>query len=206
VNSPQVAAEHYRPLAYDTKARWVSYWQQAHEVLAAAPENCLEVGVGNGTVRRTLEASGIEVVTVDLDPALEPDRVGDVRALPCEDGEFDVALCAQVLEHLPFGDVRRALAEIHRVCRRRAIVSVPLFGRYLELAFRLPPFRRVAWIGRLPSRHAFRFDGQHYWEMGARNAPMRAVRALIAERFAIAREYTLPENPYHRFFVLDRRY
>lgn len=205
VVSPQVGVKHYFRRQYDSKARWTSYWHQAHEVLESNPVNCLEIGAGNGTVRSYLRAFGIDVLSVDIDPALGPDRVGDVRALPCSDEEFDVVLCAEVLEHLPFDEVPGALDELRRVCRRRAVVSVPHTGRFIEVALRIPPLPRLAMIGKLPNRHDFVFDGQHYWEVGARNYPARRIREAFQQFFAVTREYLVPENPYHHFYILDRK-
>jgi len=42
-------------------------------------------------------------------------READASSLPVEDGSFDGALCVQVLEYVT--DVRRALAELHRMLR-----------------------------------------------------------------------------------------
>lgn len=203
MTEPQVSPAHYATLAYDTQARWASYWHQIDEVLRVRPRSCLAIGVGSGVVHTRLRERGLNVITVDIDEALEPDRVGDVRALPAADHEFDVVLCAQVLEHVPFGDVGVALSEIARVARERAVVTVPTFGRTIELSFRVPPFRRVSWVGSIPSRHAFSFDGQHYWELGARNATHSAFVAELRERFAVHCAYRVPGNPYHSLFVLE---
>jgi 2-polyprenyl-3-methyl-5-hydroxy-6-metoxy-1,4-benzoquinol methylase len=100
-SQPQVEPSHYRGLDYNTKGRWASYWHQISEVLDVSPASCLEVGVGAGYVRHALQENGVTVTTVDIDPRLGVDRVGDVSALSCADGEFDVVLCAQVLEHVP---------------------------------------------------------------------------------------------------------
>ncbi|HEY6867407.1 MAG TPA: class I SAM-dependent methyltransferase [Candidatus Eisenbacteria bacterium] len=51
-------------------------------------------------------------VSGDLESRLAMARM-DLLRLPCRDGAFDAVLCSHVLEHV--ADVRRALAEIHRV-------------------------------------------------------------------------------------------
>jgi ubiquinone/menaquinone biosynthesis C-methylase UbiE len=43
--------------------------------------------------------------------------------VPFADRSFDVVVCSEVLEHIP--EYRQALAEIARVCRGRAILTVP---------------------------------------------------------------------------------
>lgn len=201
----QVSPDHYTHHDYDIKGRWASYWHQADEVLRCGAQRCLEVGVGNGLVRAALERRDVEVVTVDFDEVLKPDRVGDVRDLPCADGEFEVVVCCQVLEHIPFEDVPRAVDELARVTTGPAIVSIPQSGRYAELAVRIPPFRRLAGVLKLPGMHRFEFDGQHYWEAGTRNYRLRDVRRVLTGPFECRREYLVQEWPYHRFFVLQKR-
>jgi SAM-dependent methyltransferase len=201
----QVAPTHYDGPTYDTKERWASYWHQIDEVRAVAASSCLEIGTGNGFVKAYLGSRGIDVTSVDFDPALKPDRVGDVRSLPCADAEFDVVICAQVLEHLPFEDLDVAMAELRRVCRRRVIVSIPRSGRFVRIAFRIPPFRSFSWVTVLPGRRAFAFDGQHYWQAGARTSPLHVVRAVIERHFYVRRDYLVTEHPYHHFFVLEPR-
>jgi hypothetical protein len=132
----QVATTHYDDwLQYHRKARWVSYWHQITEVLAVKPATCLEIGIGAGFVRDALTKQGLKVTTVDIDEGLGVDRVGDVRNLPCEDGEFDVVLCSQVLEHIPWAAVPSAVAELRRVCRTHSIVSLPQSGTGFGLSF-----------------------------------------------------------------------
>ena len=53
------------------------------------------------------------VETKSLILELKPDIVGSVTELPINDGEFDVALCCQVLEHLPLRSHRYPLARAH---------------------------------------------------------------------------------------------
>jgi ubiquinone/menaquinone biosynthesis C-methylase UbiE len=47
----------------------------------------------------------------------------NIQDIPFADNSFDLVLCLEVLEHV--GDPQRALAEIHRVTRRYALLSVP---------------------------------------------------------------------------------
>lgn len=93
-------------------------------VAEAAPRRVLEVGAGPGElaelVQRELNA---EVVAVDISERLVElarsrgvdARVGDVQELPFADGEFDCAIAAWMLYHVP--DVDRGLAELARVLR-----------------------------------------------------------------------------------------
>lgn len=200
--TPQVAVEHYAWLAYNDRPRWGSYWHQIHEVLRPQPGSCLIVGKGESTIEDALEHAGVAVTTCDIDPALDPDVVGDVRALPFEDASFDVVLCAQVLEHLEFEAFPRCLRELRRVSRDRVVLSLPRTGRSWELTLRVPFLPQLHVGGRFWARTRHRFDGQHYWELGARDYPRRAVEREIRAVFAIEREFPVPDNAYHYFYVL----
>lgn len=101
----------------------------AREVLFAAivearPRRVLEVGGGEGELaERIITAVGAELVGIDqsermveLQRARGVDaRVGDVQDLPFGDAEFDLAVAAWMLYHVP--DLERALGELARVLR-----------------------------------------------------------------------------------------
>jgi SAM-dependent methyltransferase len=101
----------------------------AHEVLFAAiaeaePRRVLEVGGGEGELaERIVRELGAALVGIDQSERMVEiqrgkgidARVGDTRALPFADGEFDVAIAAWMLYHV--ADVERALAELARVLR-----------------------------------------------------------------------------------------
>jgi SAM-dependent methyltransferase len=93
-------------------------------VVEAHPRRVLEVGCGQGEMaERITRELGCELTAVDqsehmvgLTRARDIDAVvGDVQKLPFGDGEFDVALAAWMLYHVP--DVDRALSELARVLR-----------------------------------------------------------------------------------------
>ena len=109
----------------------------------------LDVGAADGLLSRHLTARGWTVTAIEADPALaaagaahcERMLVADLnRGVPALDGDFDVILCADVLEHLAdpaavLGALLRALATGGDV-----VVSVPnvahLWVRLLLLAGR----------------------------------------------------------------------
>jgi SAM-dependent methyltransferase len=199
-----VSPEHYDWTTYNIKGRWVSYWHQVTEVVATGAKSVLEIGTGTGAVRDTLRGMGIEVTVVDIDAALGVDRVGDVRALPATDGEFDVVLCSQVLEHVPWADVPKAVAELRRVCRTHAIVSIPQSGVDVGMAVTLPSAGTRRLHARINSPWRHTFDGQHYWQVCARGHGRKRVRETLSQGFVLEREFTVPELTFHRFYVLRK--
>ena len=99
-------------------------------VAEAQPRRILEVGCGEGELaERMLNELGAEVVAVDQSARMVEitrgrgvdARVDDVQDLPFADGEFDVAVAAWVLFHVP--DVDRAISELARVARRLVAVT-----------------------------------------------------------------------------------
>jgi ubiquinone/menaquinone biosynthesis C-methylase UbiE len=172
--APQVRREHYARGSYRSQDRWNSYWHQLDLMRACTPGTVLEVGVGEGVVARELTAAGISVRTLDIAEDLHPDVVGSVTEMPVPDHSADMVLAAEIIEHIRFEDVPRALAEIARVARRGAIISIPHPGYVFELSFKFPLLSRMTLFTKLPffwKMHAF--DGQHYWELGKRGYTMR---------------------------------
>jgi SAM-dependent methyltransferase len=97
----------------------------AFEAIAqAVPALVLEVGGGEGELaERIANELHAEVVGIDQSERMVEiqrlkgidARVGDVQDLPFGDGEFDVAVAAWMLYHVP--DLDRALRELERVLR-----------------------------------------------------------------------------------------
>jgi len=98
------------------------------------PEIIVEVGAGEGRIveRLAMMFPNATIVGLDLpDPGLasewsemtRPMFFGDVTRLPFEDRSVDLVVGLEMLEHVPRPG--RAIAEIDRVCRGHAVVSVP---------------------------------------------------------------------------------
>jgi 2-polyprenyl-3-methyl-5-hydroxy-6-metoxy-1,4-benzoquinol methylase len=102
----------------------------------------LEIGCGRGVFARYLAERGAEVVAADFSPAaVEHARrrleglhatalVADIQDVPFPDGDFDVVVSQETLEHVP--DPMLGLAELVRVTRPggKLIVTTP---NYLSL-------------------------------------------------------------------------
>jgi SAM-dependent methyltransferase len=85
----------------------------------------LDVATGGGHVARRLHEAGIEVVTVDSAPGMQPDVVSRTEELPFADSSFDVVACRVAAHH--FDDLPRAVSEMARVSRDRVVVVDNLF-------------------------------------------------------------------------------
>ena len=85
---------------------------------AAGARTALDVATGGGHVARRLREAGLEVVTCDPSPGMQPDVICHAEHLPFADGSFDVVTCRTAQHH--FSDVRGAVREMgfDRWCRR----------------------------------------------------------------------------------------
>lgn len=97
----------------------------------------LDVGTGLGDIpaaaRERAARRGVRLRTLGLDVAPELAEAARGRvdeplcasafALPLRDRSVDVVVASQMLHHFPEAEARRVLREMHRVARRRVIVS-----------------------------------------------------------------------------------
>ena len=79
----------------------------------AAGRTALDVATGGGHVARRLREAGLDVVTVDPAPGMEPDVISRAEHLPFADGSFDVVVTRIAPHH--FADIREAIREMARV-------------------------------------------------------------------------------------------
>ena len=204
---PQVEPDHYFDKSYDSKERIISYWYQAKEIIDLKPEKVLEIGIGNGFVSQYLKNRKINVVTLDIDERLKPDIPGSILNIPFVDGSFDTIASYEVLEHLPYDNVKKALSEIYRVSQKHVILSLPDCTLAYRFCLSIP---RIGMINKLIPLPRFRarqhvFDGEHYWEIGKAGYPLNEILNDIQKTgFNVERTYRLFENPYHRYFILKK--
>jgi 2-polyprenyl-3-methyl-5-hydroxy-6-metoxy-1,4-benzoquinol methylase len=82
-------------------------------------DRILEIGSGDGTTMFELKKLGHDVTGIDVH-STSPDILEcPVWRLPFADGEFDVAISTDVLEHLPTDMVEQSVKELERVAKRQ---------------------------------------------------------------------------------------
>jgi hypothetical protein len=194
---------------YIAGGRLFSYAHQIHDVLSFNPRRVVEIGPGPGVTRAILQLADVEVVTVDLQPELDPDVIGSVLDIPLDDDACDVAMCCQVLEHLPFNKFTQALQELRRISRAGVVLSLPDCSPHYEFRLRLPLLPPLVWTGtrrRDPGpewKARKRRDDGHYWEIGYSRYPLAVITSAIDKAgLRLVETYRVPEKPYHRFFKL----
>ena len=104
--------------------------------LAKRPDrSLLNVGVGDGYLERRASELGWHVHSLDPDPVATARlrqqgieaETGSIEAVPFPDGQFDVVVTSEILEHLTPEQRRKGLGEIERTLKRggHLIGSVP---------------------------------------------------------------------------------
>lgn len=184
-----------------------SFGYQIQEVCKTGPERVLEIGIGNGIVTSVLRRNVKKVVTLDIDPQLDPDICGSILRLPFGNNSFDSILCCEVLEHLPFDSLESALSELRRVSRRHVVISLPDVTRYYVIRFLLPRlslYKRISFPYGSPRPPVT--GGEHFWEIGRVHYQLKVIEdAIKKSSFHIEYTYRVPELEYHRFFILSKR-
>ena len=103
---------------------------------SAGARTALDVATGGGHVARRLREAGLEVVSLDPAPGMQPDVVAAAEQLPFADASFDVVACRVAAHH--FEDVHAAVREMARVSGDLVLVADNLFaGNEAEEADRL---------------------------------------------------------------------
>jgi SAM-dependent methyltransferase len=75
---------------------------------------------GQFDIEREVEARGLRVTYINLDPAAEPDILADACDIPAASGSFDATILAETVEHLP--DPGAALHEAARLLRAGGVL------------------------------------------------------------------------------------
>lgn len=103
---------------------------------AAGARTALDVATGGGHVARRLSETGIEVVSCDPAPGMNPDVVCRAEHLPFADGSFDVVATRVAAHH--YDDVGLAVAEMARVAAGSVLIVDNVFmGDDVEQADKL---------------------------------------------------------------------
>jgi SAM-dependent methyltransferase len=92
---------------------------------AAGSETALDVATGGGHVARRLREAGLEVVSCDPAPGMQPDVICRAEDLPFADGSFDLVVSRIAPHH--FEDIAAAIAEMARVSAGLVVVEDTLY-------------------------------------------------------------------------------
>lgn len=202
----QVDKSHYNIDNYCDASRFVSYYHQLKSVLDLKPESILEIGVGDMVFGNYIKFNTtIKYESLDIAEDLNPDILGSVEKIPCEDDSYDTIICAEVLEHLPFEKFSKSIGEINRVTKKYAIISLPHFGPPLKFSIKVPFIKEIKFAKKIHYPIEHKFKGEHYSEIGKRGYPLKRIKSEIQKKFKILKDFVPFENQYHHFFILEKK-
>jgi hypothetical protein len=106
---------------------------------------------------------------------------------------------------MPFDQFERALENLSALCKKKIIISLPDVRRLARIRIDLPvlgSFKIAIPLPYKPKEH--KFNGEHYWEIGAKGYPIGEIAEKIKMRFGRIRVFRNFLFPYHTFFVGER--
>jgi len=93
---------------------WLRYAAIVKELTNQKPQSVLEAGPGEGVIKSVMMNFVENYDTIDVNPKLSPTYQGDIRSLKSELREkYDCVIAADILEHIPFADLEKALKNFH---------------------------------------------------------------------------------------------
>jgi len=205
----QVTKDHYDFDKYVGLDRWNSYYYQISEVVKCKGKSVLLIGAWDGIVVDVLKRLNKHVTTFDFDQSLKPDIVWDVTMIDeIITKKYDVIVCCQVLEHIPFDMFDPTIKKIQNIFNEKFILSLP--NRNIRIKFFAPIIRHV----KFPI-HRFwnnqwninkEWNGEHYREIDAtKEYKLINIKKIINQYYDIKEIYTPFNNTYHTFRILWNR-
>ena len=193
---------------------WTRHYHVLRDLISCESGDLLEVGTGDGVVRRCVQPFVRRYMVMDVNPQLQPDVLGDVLEPQASlASSFDAVICTEVLEHLPFERFSLAVAHLHGFLRPGGRLYLTLPHRKGHLLFVTPRQRLHAWrfpVGLTSLSEAWnRFvrrriwiDPHHCWEIGDGNVRRATVQAHLSEAGLATQAFH--ELPYCDYWVLGK--
>lgn len=214
LNSLQVDKSHYLFETYSSERRFTSYYHQVKHVLdivaAYGGTRILVAGKGDGVVPKILEAYdellelGLTIHTYDFAEDLRPTYLGDLMEIEKTiTGKYDIIVCCQVLEHLPYEQAIAVLNSMSRIADH-VVLSLP----YKTLTFRgtlkIPVLPELEFCIKIPIIRNTKgmVDERHYWELGASISVAKFKKELKKLNYEVRQAYTIKKHGNIFFLIL----
>jgi len=169
------------------------------------PQSVLEIGPGRNIIKNIIK-NETKYFSLDIDPSLKPDILGNIFETPIKEKSFDAVLCFQVLEHFPYDNFSEALQILSRLTKDYVLLGLPYANHEFSIKIKAPVLGERKLRILIPKFYrTHKFDGQHYWEIGKKDFPLKKIIGDISEVFSIEKYFTPFEFNYHTFFVLRKR-
>ncbi len=194
---------------------WMRYAAIVKELTNQKPQSVLEAGPGEGVIKNVMKNFVEKYDTLDVNSKLSPTYEGDVRDPKNELREkYNCVIAADILEHIPFGDLEKALKNLHSYLKNggQALITIPhrtwfvsgmswLFN-YRELMLRAPDWLRTFYHRFVRRRKSNPIDPDHEWEIGDGKHSVKDVEDKMGNAsFKMGKREKLP---YVDFWVLRK--
>lgn len=192
---------------------WTRHYHVFKDIGAMVTGDLLEVGTGDGVVRRCAEPFVRSTTVMDINPRLHPDVLGNLLdPQPTLETRFDAVVCTEVLEHIPFERFPTCLAHLRSFLRPGGLLFLTLPHRKGHLLVVTPRQRLIKWrfpigltsLGEAYNRFVRRriwIDPHHCWEIGDGRVQRAQVDAQLVAAGLQTR--TFSELPYCDYWVLQ---
>ena len=195
-------------------SRWNSYYYQIESVCkySVGRGDILLIWVWDWIVGDILWKIGYNVTTFDFDKELNPDIVWDVTRIDeILNKKYDIVICCQVLEHIPFSEFESTIKKISRITNC-FVLSLPNRCIWIKFLFYAPIIRNVLLKIRFrmfwKNNWNFKKDWKwfHYWEVDWTSKWKKKYIDNILKKYFNIDEYFVPfNNTYHMFWRLSKK-
>ena len=131
-------------LSISVRRHFVDRFFFAHSSLIGSGSRVIDIGGKKENKRGLFDVNrfSTNITYVNIEKKDNPDIVADAKNIPVNDNFYDIAIAAELLEHVP--DPKEVLKEIHRILKKNgiALITVPFmypihadphdYGRYTE--------------------------------------------------------------------------
>lgn len=194
----------YYEIDYLKPNRMSSYGHQIKLAIETNGISFLNIGSGNSILKFILSKHDKYIIDLDLDFFTNPTVTARLPELPFPNSVFDVVMCYQVLEHIPFNLFSLFIKECVRISSSAIIISLPDISISKEEMVKNQIFKVIKHPREWKAYTPRTIDPEHFWEIGHGNVQIQnVIAALTQERLSIQKHYRNDLNPYHHFFVLQ---
>ena len=201
--------EIYYTDGYFSHGQFISFAEQMRLVHSLNRKDILEIGIGNGVVSAFLRKAGLNVTTFDINPNLSPDVVGSVTDLMdiFQHRKFDLILCAEVLEHMPFEDFEQAISNIAGTTNEYAILILPRCQKVIfdiQFSIKIPklPYIEKGLFLSMPNSN---ITPEHHWELdSSKETKLKEIDTILKKHFTILDSGRFRFRSCHHYFILKK--